>query len=65
MTHLAEAILRAILHKFASADLSLIAMGKLGGHEMTFGSDLDIVFVSETEKAMTAAEKIMKTPFSH
>ena len=28
---------------------------------MSYGSDLDIVFVSETDEAMTAAEKILKT----
>jgi glutamate-ammonia-ligase adenylyltransferase len=65
MTHLAEAILRAILHKFDSEDLSIIALGKLGGHEMTFGSDLDIVFVSSSDKAMTVAEKAIKVLTSY
>ncbi len=65
MTHLAEAILRAILHKFDSEDLSLIAMGKLGGHEMTFGSDLDIVFVSSSDKARKVAEKAIKVLTSY
>ncbi len=60
MTHLAEAILRTILHTFDSKDLSVIALGKLGGHEMTFGSDLDIVFVSSSDKAMKVAEKAIK-----
>jgi glutamate-ammonia-ligase adenylyltransferase len=65
MTHLAEAILRSILHKFDSQDLSLIALGKLGGHEMTFSSDLDIVFVSSSDKAMTVAEKAIRVLTSY
>jgi glutamate-ammonia-ligase adenylyltransferase len=60
MTHLAEAILRSILLCLDSSDLSIIAMGKLGGSEMTFGSDLDIVFVSSSDRAMTVAEKAVK-----
>ena len=65
MTHLAEAIMRAILHKFDSEGLSIIAMGKLGGQEMTFGSDLDIVFVSSSDKAMTVAVKAIKVLTSY
>ena len=65
MTHLAEAILRAILDEYDSKDLSVIALGKLGGYEMTFGSDLDIVFVSSSDKAMTVAEKAIKVLTSY
>jgi glutamate-ammonia-ligase adenylyltransferase len=61
LSHLAEAIIKAVLNKFDCKGLSVIALGKLGGREMTFGSDLDIIFVSETPEAMTAAEKVVKT----
>jgi len=61
LSHLAEAIIKTVLNEFDCKDLSVIALGKLGGREMTFGSDLDIVFVSETPEAMTAAEKVLKT----
>ncbi|HDH34601.1 MAG TPA: hypothetical protein ENG88_04000, partial [Nitrospirae bacterium] len=60
LSRLAEAIIKAVLNEFDCKGLSVIALGKLGGREMTFGSDLDIVFVSETPEAMTAAEKVMK-----
>ncbi|MEE9524953.1 MAG: hypothetical protein V3V59_09440, partial [Thermodesulfovibrionales bacterium] len=65
LSQLAEAVIRVIIDRHECRGLSVIALGKLGGREMTFGSDLDIVFVSETEKAMRAAEKIMKTLTSY
>ena len=60
LSHVAEAVIRAIVNRNRCRGLSVIALGKLGGREMTFGSDIDMVFVSETTEAMTAAEKIMK-----
>jgi glutamate-ammonia-ligase adenylyltransferase len=65
LSQLAEAIIRAIIDRHGCRGLSVIALGKLGGREMTFGSDLDIVFVSETEEAVTAAERVMKTLTSY
>jgi glutamate-ammonia-ligase adenylyltransferase len=61
LSHLAEAIIKAVVDKFKTEGLSVIALGKLGGREMTFGSDLDIVFVSQTPEAITVAERIVKT----
>ncbi len=61
LSQLAEAIIKSAVERLKGSDLSIIALGKLGGREMTFGSDLDIVFVSETAEAMTAAEKTIKT----
>jgi glutamate-ammonia-ligase adenylyltransferase len=61
LSHLAEAIISEAMKKYGSRGLSVIAFGKLGGQEMSYGSDLDIVFVSETDEAMSAAEKILKT----
>lgn len=65
LSHLAEAVIRMVLQRYACEGLSVIALGKLGGREMTFGSDLDIVFVSETDEAMTAAEKVLKSLTSY
>ena len=60
LSHLAEAVIKAVLNEFECKDLSVIALGKLGGREMTFGSDLDIIFVSGTTEGMTTAEKVLK-----
>ncbi len=65
LSHVAEAIIRAIVNRNRCSGLSVIALGKLGGREMTFGSDIDMVFVSETPEAMTVAEKIMKALTSY
>jgi [glutamine synthetase] adenylyltransferase / [glutamine synthetase]-adenylyl-L-tyrosine phosphorylase len=40
-----EALLRA--HKLKSAPFCVIGLGKLGGREISYGSDLDIMFVTE------------------
>ncbi|MBI3875658.1 MAG: bifunctional [glutamate--ammonia ligase]-adenylyl-L-tyrosine phosphorylase/[glutamate--ammonia-ligase] adenylyltransferase [Verrucomicrobia bacterium] len=40
-----EVVLRR--NKFKSAPLAVIGLGKLGGSELTYGSDLDILFVAE------------------
>ncbi|UCD34406.1 MAG: bifunctional [glutamate--ammonia ligase]-adenylyl-L-tyrosine phosphorylase/[glutamate--ammonia-ligase] adenylyltransferase [Nitrospiraceae bacterium] len=61
LSQLAEAVIRAVVEKSGYRGLSVIALGKLGGREMTFGSDLDIIFVSESAQAMSHAERIIKT----
>lgn len=65
MSYLAEAIIKMIVNKYSEHGLSIIALGKLGGREMTFGSDLDIIFISETPEAVTAAERIIKALTSY
>ncbi len=60
LSHLAEAIIRAVADIHGNGKMSVIALGKLGGREMTFGSDLDIIFVSETPEAADKAVKIIK-----
>lgn len=49
---LAEACLRC-LHNFVSPDgeLTIIALGKFGGCELSYGADLDVIFVGENAKA--------------
>ena len=44
---------------------SVLGLGKLGGREITFGSDLDIIFLSETPEALKTAEKILKSLTSY
>ena len=43
-----EVVLRR--HKRNSASIAVIGLGKLGGQEVTYGSDLDIVFGSITHE---------------
>ena len=40
-----EAVLRK--HKIPKPPLAIIGLGKLGGHEINYGSDLDLMFVAE------------------
>jgi [glutamine synthetase] adenylyltransferase / [glutamine synthetase]-adenylyl-L-tyrosine phosphorylase len=53
MSALAEACLQYALevvmrqYKFTSAPFCIVGMGKLGGQEVGYGSDLDIVFVTD------------------
>jgi glutamate-ammonia-ligase adenylyltransferase len=66
----AEAILSFSLgHLGEPAEgLSVMGFGKLGGREITFGSDLDVIFVSsrEPELAVTkAAEKFLRMLVSY
>jgi glutamate-ammonia-ligase adenylyltransferase len=61
----AEAILSSSLGHLGESgkDLSVIGFGKLGGREITFGSDLDVIFVSSQDPelaATKAAEKFLR-----
>ena len=49
-------------------DLSVIGFGKLGGREITFGSDLDVIFVSSGDPELSvtkAAEKFLRMLVSY
>jgi glutamate-ammonia-ligase adenylyltransferase len=63
LSHLADAVTGAAL-ELAGAEgtgLGIMALGKHGGRELTYGSDLDIIFVSHgTEEATGAAERALK-----
>ena len=64
LSDLADGCLRAtLLHLDAPADLSVIAMGKLGGRELNYVSDIDLVFVAQgtIEAATRAAEGVLDT----
>jgi len=51
LTHLAEAVLWCAIRilpaekEFENIDLSILAMGRMAGNEMNFGSDLDLIFL--------------------
>ncbi|KKL95483.1 hypothetical protein LCGC14_1854130, partial [marine sediment metagenome] len=67
LSHLAEALLWAALMEAGGVQerFSVIAMGKFGGREITFGSDLDLIFVSESAEGIKIAEKIIHTITSY
>jgi glutamate-ammonia-ligase adenylyltransferase len=61
LSNTAEAIVKMIVRKLGAEDIAVIALGKLGGRETTFGSDLDIVFVSDATDAMSHAERVIRS----
>jgi len=70
LSHLAEAVIGLIMERCisnaktvpaASSALSVLGMGKLGGREITFGSDLDIIFLSDNLNDQKTAEKVLRT----
>jgi glutamate-ammonia-ligase adenylyltransferase len=70
LSHLAEAVIGLITEHCCSSSgtapagasaLSVLGMGKLGGREITFGSDLDIIFLSEKTSDLKTAEKVLRT----
>jgi glutamate-ammonia-ligase adenylyltransferase len=67
LSHLAAVTLAAALKDAGGQGepFSVIALGKFGGREITFGSDLDIVFVSESDEGVRIAERIVKTITSY
>jgi glutamate-ammonia-ligase adenylyltransferase len=55
LSQLADAVLVHGLRRVAPArDLLLVALGKYGGTELTFGSDLDVLLVASEADAMAA-----------
>ncbi len=62
LSHLADTIIRVSLEKIDdSTGFSVLGLGKLGGREITFSSDLDIIFLSDTPVGINTAEQIIKT----
>ncbi len=57
LSHLAEVEINACLGMTeAEESIVIVAMGKLGGREMTFGSDLDLLLVTEQHEDVKKAE---------
>jgi glutamate-ammonia-ligase adenylyltransferase len=74
LTHLAEACLEAALQmaeedlaeRFGAADppgFAIVGLGKLGGQELGYASDLDVVFVYRQEGVTTGPERISHTEY--
>jgi len=66
----AEAVLRACMNEMAqdAGDMAVVGFGKLGGREISFNSDLDVIFVSagEATQAQTrAAERFLRMLISY
>jgi len=59
LSHLADAFVKHIC-RHCPEGFAVIAMGKLGGRELTYGSDLDLIFVSEDPEGIKFAEQIVK-----
>jgi len=63
----ADVILSALLERHGTA-LNIIAFGKLGGREIIFNSDLDLIFITQDEPAeadIKAAEKLLRVCMSY
>jgi glutamate-ammonia-ligase adenylyltransferase len=51
LSDLAEACLHFTVRLFGSEHLTVIAVGKFGGHEISYGADLDVLFVGDDTRA--------------
>ncbi|MDQ1375409.1 MAG: [glutamine synthetase] adenylyltransferase / [glutamine synthetase]-adenylyl-L-tyrosine [Actinomycetota bacterium] len=47
LAHLAETVLQRAWEQAGAPDLAIIGMGKLGGEELNYASDIDLMFVGE------------------
>lgn len=50
LSDLADLILLQILNRLSGEAMAVVALGKLGGKEITFGSDLDLIFLYDEER---------------
>src|SRR5882724_13424428 len=51
LSDLAEACLHFTVRVLGSEHLTVIALGKFGGHEISYGADLDVLFVGDDTRA--------------
>ena len=51
LSDLAEACLLFTIRLLAGKQLTVIALGKFGGHELSYGADLDVLFVGDNIRA--------------
>ena len=51
LSDIAEACLIVVVKLLASEQLTVVALGKLGGHEISYGADLDVLFVGDDVRA--------------
>lgn len=64
-TALAEACLLAANYTIGASNLTIIGMGKFGGRELSYGSDLDLMFVGQDYRAGQNLLSALSTPSSH
>jgi glutamate-ammonia-ligase adenylyltransferase len=62
---LAEACLLAANYIVGSRDLTIVAMGKFGGRDLSYGSDLDIMFVGHDHRAAQNLLSVLSVPSAH
>jgi glutamate-ammonia-ligase adenylyltransferase len=55
LSDLAEACLLFAIRLLAGKQLTVIALGKFGGHELSYGADLDVLFVGHAHSNEAAA----------
>ncbi len=62
LSDLADACLQAALVEEADAGFAVVGMGKLGGRELNYSSDIDVVFVAEGDPmaAEQVAERLIR-----
>ena len=61
-TTLAEACLRRLNELRGSEHLTIIALGKFGGREITYGADLDVLFVGDDIRSAQNLTGLMAQP---
>jgi glutamate-ammonia-ligase adenylyltransferase len=59
---LAEACLVCVNEIFGGDELTIIAMGKFGGHEITYGADLDVLFVGNESRDAQKLLSVLAQP---
>ena len=70
LSKVAEAIVELLVleQDHPAPSLSIVSFGKLGGREITFNSDLDIIFLTRNEPSVDdvkAAERVLKIAMSY
>jgi glutamate-ammonia-ligase adenylyltransferase len=60
LSDLAETILAAVA-RLHEADVTIVALGKLGGRELNYHSDLDLLVISDADGATERVQKLIRT----
>ena len=59
---LAEACLIAVNRMLAGDELTIVALGKFGGEEISYGADLDVLFIAEEDRQAQKLLSAMAQP---
>ncbi|MFN2541975.1 MAG: hypothetical protein ABR514_07390 [Chthoniobacterales bacterium] len=62
---LAEACLISVNEILGGENLTIIALGKFGGHEISYGADLDVIFVGNEDRQAQKLLSTMAQPSAH